>query len=241
MEVDILEFLVPVENNKTLLVWDIQPSHTEDQVCDGLFHVFSSFGPLYLLEVCPNASPGPPGFYSLIKFYSAAQASRAQRQTDGRLLLTLELAAQGTNNFIIPSRGKLLSSSSSSRVGTHCNGSGGSDTAVLKELTSEEEEEEEGGVRCRRLKFGCLLQLSFPHHRQMTRAAAVVEDSYVSAGVCVSELVCVCAGAVRQKRCKLQKLVRERALVQALTTVLLILLGDTLLLIRSSAVEAVSC
>lgn len=139
-------------------------------------------------------------------------------------------------------------------MGTHCNGSGGSDTAVvreqvtfcvpppqLKELTSEEEEEEEGGVRCRRLKFGCLLQLSFPHHRQMTRAAAVVEDSYVSAGVCVSELVCVCAGAVRQKRCKLQKLVRERALVQALTTVLLILLGDTLLLIRSSAVEAVSC
>lgn len=134
MEVDILDFLVPVENNKTLLVWDIQPSHTEDQVCvslseavcssrwcgvvcvvpqDGLFHVVSSFGPLYLLEVCPNASPGPPGFYSLIKFYSAAQASRAQRQTDGRLLLTLELAAQGTNNFIIPSRGKLLSSSSS--------------------------------------------------------------------------------------------------------------------------------
>ena len=32
MEVDILEFQVPVENNKTLFVWDIQPSHTEAQI-----------------------------------------------------------------------------------------------------------------------------------------------------------------------------------------------------------------
>lgn len=32
MEVDILEFRVPVENNKTLFVWDIQPSLTEAQI-----------------------------------------------------------------------------------------------------------------------------------------------------------------------------------------------------------------
>lgn len=32
MEVDILEFVVPVENNKTLFVWDIQPSLTEAQI-----------------------------------------------------------------------------------------------------------------------------------------------------------------------------------------------------------------
>ncbi|XP_037647583.1 RAD52 motif-containing protein 1-like [Sebastes umbrosus] len=87
MEVDILEFKVPVENNKTLFVWDIQPSHTETHIYDGLSHVFSSFGPLYLLKVCPNAPLNPPGFYALMKFYSAAQASKAQRQTDGRPLL----------------------------------------------------------------------------------------------------------------------------------------------------------
>lgn len=41
----------------------------------------------------------------------------------------------------------------------------------------------------------------------------------------------VCAGpdVLLQKRCKLQKLVRERALVQAFTTVLLILLGSNTL------------
>ncbi len=167
MEVDILEFQVPVENNKTLFVWDIQPSQTEaqiyvsqpgGQVCvspprgrsallnpgvrsvwvhlgvwvsnsrtlvqtevclrvvvvcaklhsklvifkkqfpsdgngcvcvalqDGLFSVFSSFGPLYLLKVCPNAPLNPRGFYALIKFYSAAQALKAQQQIDGRSL-----------------------------------------------------------------------------------------------------------------------------------------------------------
>lgn len=54
----------------------------------------------------------------------------------------------------------------------------------LKELTNEEEEEEDdkGGGRWRRLRFGCLLQLSFPHHRQTTRAAAVVEDSFTCTG-----------------------------------------------------------
>lgn len=53
---------------------------------DGLFRVFSSFGPLYLLKVCHNAPLSLPGFYALIKFYSAAQASKAQRQTDGHSL-----------------------------------------------------------------------------------------------------------------------------------------------------------
>lgn len=121
MEVDVLNFLVPVENNKTVFVWNIQPGPPEAQiyvsaswhslasahllkycrfpskvlqppsaVCflaqDGLYSVFSSFGPLYLLKVCPNAPLNPAGFYALIKFYSAAQASNAQRQTDGRSL-----------------------------------------------------------------------------------------------------------------------------------------------------------
>lgn len=58
----------------------------------------------------------------------------------------------------------------------------------LKELTDEEEgdeedgEGEEGRVRKRRLRFGCLMQLSFPRHTQTTRGAAVVEDSFTCTG-----------------------------------------------------------
>ncbi|XP_078017582.1 RAD52 motif-containing protein 1 isoform X3 [Epinephelus lanceolatus] len=227
MEVDILEFKVPVDNNKTLFVWDIQPSHTEDQIYEGLYSVFSSYGPLYLLKVCPNAPLNPPGFYALIKFYSAAQALKAQRQTDGRQLfqnspLKVRLSSKQTPHFLLDSS-RPLSHARCLELANHCLGFNGwtSDIITLKELTNEEEGEEEeeeggGGVRRRRLRFGCLLQLSFPHHGQVTRAAAVVEDSFTCTGPDV----------LIQKRCRLQKQVREKALVQAFTAVLLILLGN---------------
>ncbi|XP_040011305.1 RAD52 motif-containing protein 1 isoform X3 [Xiphias gladius] len=165
MEVDILEFVVPVENSKTLFVWDIQPSLTEAEIYVKL------------------SSKQTPHFMS----NSSRPLSHAR---------CLELA-------------------------NHCLGFNGwtSDIVTLKELTDEDggdEEGEEGGVKRRRLRFGCLLQLSFPRHRQTTKGAAVVEDSFTCTGPDV----------LLQKRCKLQKLVREKALVQAFATVLLILLGN---------------
>ncbi|XP_031162806.1 RAD52 motif-containing protein 1 isoform X2 [Sander lucioperca] len=224
MEVDVLEFKVPVENNKTLFVWNIQPSHTEAQIYAELYAVFSSFGPLYLLKVCPNAPLNPPGFYALVKFYSAAQAAQAQRQTDGRPLLhsaplKVRLSSKNTPHFLVD-RSRPLSHACCLELANHCLGFNGwtSDIITLKELPTEEEEEEEeeeeGGGRRRSLRFGCLLQLSFPHHGQTSRAAAVLEDSFT------------CTDVLLQKRCRLQRMVREKALVQAFTAVLLILLGN---------------
>ncbi|XP_077940432.1 uncharacterized protein LOC120828058 isoform X5 [Gasterosteus aculeatus] len=222
MEVDILEFRVPVDNNKTLFVWDIQPSHSEAQIYVGLHGVFSSFGPLYLLKVCQNSALNPPGFYALIKFYSAAQASKAQRQTDGRPLLQscplkVKLSSKHTSYFRSDSS-RPLSHARCLELANHCLGFNGwtSDIITLKELTNTEEEHE-GGGRWRRLKFGCLLQLSFPHHRQTTRAAAVVEDCFTCTGD---------PDLLIQKRCKLHRLVREQALVNAFSPVLLLLLGS---------------
>ncbi|XP_060883049.1 RAD52 motif-containing protein 1 [Labrus mixtus] len=228
MEVDILEFQVPLENNKTLFVWDIQPSYTEAHIYDRLHRVFSSFGPLYLLKVCPNAPLSPPGFYALIKFYSAAQALKAQRRTDGRLLfqdspLKVRLSSKQMPQFL-SNGSRPLSHARCVDLANHCLGFNGwtSDIITLKELTNEEEgevkeeEEEEGGGTERKLRFGCLLQLSFPHHGQTTRASAVVEERFTCTGPEV----------FLQRRCKLHRLVRERALVQAFSAVLLILLGD---------------
>ncbi|XP_078101213.1 RAD52 motif-containing protein 1 [Sander vitreus] len=222
MEVDILEFKIPVENNKTLFVWNIQPSHTEAQIYAELYGVFSSFGPLYLLKVCPNAPLNPPGFYALVKFYSAAQASKAQRQTDGWPLLhsaplKVRLSSKKTPHFLVDSS-RPLSHARCLELANHCLGFNGwtSDIITLKELPAEEEEEEDGGGRRRSLRLGCLLQLSFPHHGQTSRAAAVLEDSFTCTGPDV----------LLQKRCRLQRMVREKALVQAFTAVLLILLGN---------------
>lgn len=53
---------------------------------ESLRSVYSAFGALYLVKVCPNAYVAAPGFYALVKFYSAAQASKAQRVTDKQCL-----------------------------------------------------------------------------------------------------------------------------------------------------------
>ena len=53
---------------------------------ESAWKAFSAFGPLYLLKVCPNAAVAEPGFYALIKYFSAAQASLAQRAMEGRSL-----------------------------------------------------------------------------------------------------------------------------------------------------------
>uniref|UniRef100_UPI003AB078AC RAD52 motif-containing protein 1 n=1 Tax=Centroberyx gerrardi TaxID=166262 RepID=UPI003AB078AC len=234
----ILEFLVPVENNKTLFIWDIQPSRSQAVIWECVFGVFSSFGPLYLVRVCPNAPLAPPGFYALVKFYSAAQASGAQRLTDGRTLfqstpLKVRLSTKQTPSYLSdPYNSKPLSHARCLELANHCLGFNGWSTRIitLKELPSEEEEEEEEegeeeegeGRREKRLRYGCLVELSFPLHGQTARGAAVVDDTFTDTGPEV----------LLQKRCKLQKLVREKALIQAFSRVLLILLGNGKVLVE---------
>ncbi|XP_060946016.1 RAD52 motif-containing protein 1 [Limanda limanda] len=231
MDVEMVEFVVPVENNKTLFVWNLQSLLTEAQIYDRLFGVFSSFGPLYLLKVRPNAPLQPSGFSAIVKFFSASHSSKAQRQTDGRLLfqdvpLKVRLSSKHTPHFLSDSS-RPLSHARCLELANHCLGFNGwtYNIITLKELSDEAEEggggaeeggggAEEGGVR--RLRFGCLLQLNFPRHGQTTRGAAVVNDSFTCTGPEV----------LLHKRCKLQKLVRDKALVQAFNTVLLILLEN---------------
>ncbi|XP_029913667.1 RAD52 motif-containing protein 1 isoform X2 [Myripristis murdjan] len=225
-EVVILEFLVPVENNKTLLVWDIQPSHTEAFIQESLSRVFSSFGPLYLVRVRPNAPLAPAGFYALIKFYSAAHAARAQRRTDGRSLfqstpLKVRLSTKQTPSHLLnPGSSRPLSHAHCLELANHCLGFNGWSTRIitLKELSSEEEEEEEEEGGRRKVCFGCQVELIFPQQRQTARGAAVLQDS--------------CCESSLQRRCKLQRRVKEKAVVQAFSSVLLILLGDGRVLVE---------
>lgn len=47
----------------------------------------------------------------------------------------------------------------------------------LKELSNEEEQRTD-----RRLRLGCVVQLSFPQHGQTSRGTAVLEDSFTQTG-----------------------------------------------------------
>lgn len=71
----------------------------------------------------------------------------------------------------------------------------------LEELSGGEAEqgaEQEAAARGQRrsLRFGCMLQLSFPRHGCTTRAAAVVEDRFTCTGVSFC-LLCVCVSTCR--------------------------------------------
>lgn len=228
MQPDVLEFRVPMENNKTLLVWNIEPDRNAQHVHDMLAAVFSSFGLLHLLQLCPNAPLAPPGFYAVVKFYSAAQAAAAQRGTDGRTLfqrspLKVRLSSRDTPRFL-SNRPRLLSHTHCLQLANHYLGFNGwsSDIITLKELPGGEEQGAElegaatGGSRGRSLKFGCLLRLSFPRHQRTSTASAVVEDSFTCTGP--EDLL--------RRRSRLQRMAREQALVRAFSTVLLVILGD---------------
>uniref|UniRef100_A0A3P8SK56 RAD52 motif-containing protein 1 n=1 Tax=Amphiprion percula TaxID=161767 RepID=A0A3P8SK56_AMPPE len=206
---EVLEFVVPVENNKTLFVWNIEPSLTEAQI--RLLSVFSAFGPLYLVKVNPNAPLHPPGFYALIKFYSAVQAAEAQRLTDGKTLfqssqLKVRLSSKQTPAFMSGSS-RPLSHAHCLELANHCLGFNGWTSEIITVRNTPE-------IGC--LRMGCLLQLCFPRHLRSSRGAAVLEDTFTCTG----------ADVVLQRRCRLHRLVREKALVQAFTPVLLILLGN---------------
>ncbi|MGH0150371.1 UNVERIFIED_CONTAM: hypothetical protein FKN15_020493 [Acipenser sinensis] len=84
IEVDLIEFKVPVENNKTLFVWNILPKFSEAEIYNSVDEVFSKYGALYSVRVCRNAAVAEPGYYAIVKFYSAVQASKAQVTTNGK-------------------------------------------------------------------------------------------------------------------------------------------------------------
>ncbi|XP_049600490.1 RAD52 motif-containing protein 1 [Syngnathus scovelli] len=220
MEVDLLEFWVPVESNKTLFVWNITPDLTEAHIYERLDAVFSSYGPLYLLKVRPNAPLSTPGFNAIIKFYSAAQAGKAQQNTDRQALfqttpLTVRLSSKQTPHFLLGSRP--LTYARCVELANHCLGFNGwtCDIITLKELPAEDVDEDEAGGRVG-VKLGCVVQISFPHHGVTTRGAAVVEDVFEREG----------PEMMLQKRRTLHKLVRDKAAAQAFSTVVLVLLGE---------------
>lgn len=68
-----------------------------------LFTVFSHFGLLYSVRVFPNAAVARPGFYAIIKFYSARDARRAQKACHEKHLFQNSPVKVGPNRkFLTP-------------------------------------------------------------------------------------------------------------------------------------------
>uniref|UniRef100_A0A8C1WDP0 RAD52 motif-containing protein 1 n=1 Tax=Cyprinus carpio TaxID=7962 RepID=A0A8C1WDP0_CYPCA len=205
IEVDIIDFKVPIENNKTIFVWDIQPIFSEAYIYESLWSVYSAFGALYLLKVCPSATVAEPGFYALVKFYSSVQASKAQRATDKQCLfqsspLKVRLSTKQNLSFYST---KPLSLSKCHNLANHYLGFGGWSTCIitLKDISKcvdagcQEETDDQNVI----LKYGCdVIQ---------TWLEAYPEEKL-------------------RKRGTLMKRAKDKAVVAAFEKVLLMILGN---------------
>ncbi|XP_072926773.1 RAD52 motif-containing protein 1 [Hemitrygon akajei] len=86
MQAEVVDFKVPTGNNKTLFICSILPKETEAEIYDCVFKTFSKYGLIYFLRVSRNAAVAEPGFYAIVKYYSALNASRAQKATNEECL-----------------------------------------------------------------------------------------------------------------------------------------------------------
>ncbi|XP_051995566.1 RAD52 motif-containing protein 1 [Xyrauchen texanus] len=223
IEVDIIEFKVPLENNKTIFIWDIKSTFSEAYIYEYLWSVYSAFGALYLLKVCPNATVAEPGFYAMVKFYSAAQASKAQRATDKQCLfqsspLKVRLSIKQNLSFYST---KPLSLSKCQNLANHYLGFNGWSTRIitLKDISKcadagwQEEPDSQGML----MKYGCIAELTFPQHEVRCHGVGVEEEIIDIDRDPVEKL---------RKRGTLMKRAKDKAVVRAFEKVLLMILGN---------------
>ncbi|XP_063071262.1 RAD52 motif-containing protein 1 [Engraulis encrasicolus] len=234
IEVDIIEFRIPTENNKTLFVWDILPEYSEAHIYEAVWNIFSAFGALYLVKVSPNATLAQPGFYAMVKFYSAAHASKAQRATDRTCLFQRSPVKVRLSTKVNPSFGinpRPLSHARCQELANHYLGFNGWSTHILtmKDFSSCSApggagldallrgQSEATGSQELYLKYGCVVELTLPQHGASCRGIGVTEEPLD--GDDRPEVVLL-------KRGKLQKWARDKAVVNAFERVMLIVLGN---------------
>ncbi|XP_046303698.1 RAD52 motif-containing protein 1 [Marmota monax] len=134
-----------------------------------LFTVFSRFGLLYSVRVFPNAAVARPGFYAIIKFYSARDAKRAQVACDRKLLFQKSplRVRLGTRYKVVQHQAFALNSSQCQKLANYYFGFNGWSKRIIKlqELSDLEERENdalESPLEKRSLKFFCALEMVLP-------------------------------------------------------------------------------
>ncbi|KAJ8345454.1 hypothetical protein SKAU_G00296470, partial [Synaphobranchus kaupii] len=222
IEADIIEFKVPYENNKTLFIWDILPTLSEAFIYESILGIFSGFGALYLVKVCQNAAVVEPGFYAIVKYYSSAQASKAQRAADGKNLFQkspVKVRLCTRQNPAFANDFKALSNSKCQQLANHYLGFNGWSTQMitLQDLSGGDDVCAGSDTQSLTLKYGCIVELTFPHHHARCRGMGVAEESFHNH----PDHLELCL-----KRGHLQKWAKDKAVVDAFRKVLLVLLSN---------------
>uniref|UniRef100_A0A8C0H5G7 RAD52 motif-containing protein 1 n=1 Tax=Chelonoidis abingdonii TaxID=106734 RepID=A0A8C0H5G7_CHEAB len=199
-----------------------------------LFSVFSEFGLLYSVRVHRNAAVAGPGFYALVKFYSARDASRAQRACNRQRLFQKSplKVCICTRQKAFQQQVLALRSYKCKELANYYLGFNGWSNRIitLQNISGFDLENEElGGLPERQcLKYLCVVEVTLPHHGICTRGLGIAE-AYVENGRDPLEFV--------MKTGNVQKLAAEKALSGAFQKILLIVLGKAFLYIDYKYLE----
>ncbi|XP_073091833.1 RAD52 motif-containing protein 1 isoform X1 [Manis javanica] len=180
---ELVPFAVPTGNDKTLLVWELSPGPTAEALHHSLFTVFSQFGLLYSVRVFPNAAVARPGFYAIIKFYSARDARRAQKACDQEQLFQKSPVKVhlGTRHKAIQHQALALNSFRCQELANYYFGFNGWSKRIIKlqDLSDLEETDNEDTVaplQKQSLKFFCALEVVLPFYECRSPGVGVAEE-----------------------------------------------------------------
>ncbi|NXM00817.1 RDM1 protein, partial [Tyrannus savana] len=217
---EVLEFRVPAGSAHTLLVWGLEPQAGLEH---SLFSAFSRFGPLYSVRARGNAAVAGPGYYGVIKFYSARDASRAQRACNGQRLFQkrpLKVCVCPKQKGV-QHQAPALSSNKCQELANHYLGFNGWSSRIitLQKVCGLAGENEEQGQSCQQgwVKFLCALEVTLPQHGVRSRGVALGQAA-VGDGQDPLELITATRRA--------QKLAVGKALSGAFQKILLVVLEN---------------
>ncbi|KFO80905.1 RAD52 motif-containing protein 1 [Cuculus canorus] len=217
---EVLEFRVPTGSAQTLLVWGLEPQPALEHC---LFLAFCKFGPLYSVRTHRNAAVAGPGYYAIIKFYSAGDAGRAQRACNGQRLFQKSplKVCVCTKQKGFQQRVLALNSNKCQELANHYLGFNGWSSRIitLQDVSGFDGENEELGemVQKRSVKYLCAVEVTLPNHGVCTRGVALGEADLEN-GEDPLELVTTSR--------RVQKLAVGRALSSAFQKILLVVLEN---------------
>ncbi|NXP46870.1 RDM1 protein, partial [Heliornis fulica] len=229
---EVVEFRVPAGSAQTLLVWGLEP---ESGLEHSLFLAFSKFGPLYSVRVHRNAAVAGPGYYAVIKFYSAGDAGRAQRACNGQRLFQKSplKVCVCTRQKGFHQQALALNSNKCQELANHYLGFNGWSSRIitLQNLSGFDSENEELGkaVQKRSVKYLCAVEVTVPNHGVCTRGVALGEADIEN-----SEDPLEFVTASR----RVQKLAVGKALANAFQKILLVVLENGKVAVECSSTQA---
>ncbi|XP_027728967.1 RAD52 motif-containing protein 1 [Vombatus ursinus] len=219
---EVVSFTVPAGSDKTLFVWELSPGPGAEALHHSLFTVFSQFGLLYSVRVFPNAPEVTPGFYAIIKFYSARDAYRAQKACDQK-----QLFQESPVKVRLCTRRKMhqypaypLSSFKCQELANYYLGFNGWSKRIimLQELSDFKVKQNTSPTKSsarQSLKYFCALEVVFPAYECRSHGAGIAEE-YLEQQEGPLEFL--------MKKKKTQKLAIQKALSDAFQKFLMVVL-----------------